>query len=210
MVPPGATIQYGLGKLPEAVVQAVANPVSVVSGLVTDAVCGLAERDLLVGQVLACYAWGHGASALAQAGGIRPVGIEELHRDHRLAATPRFVAINTALEVGLDGSVNVERAGSRLVAGIGGHADYCAAASQSEGGLSIIVLPSTHRGRSSIVAVPSVVSTARADVCVVVTEHGVADLRALDEEGRRRALLAIADPAHRDELERAGRDKALG
>jgi acyl-CoA hydrolase len=86
------------------------------------------------------------------------------------------------------------------VAGIGGHADYCAAAAQSPGGLSMIVLPSAHGERSSIVPAPTVVSTARSDVHVVVTEHGAADLRGLDEEERAEALIAVADPAHRAAL----------
>ena len=66
--------------------------------------------------------------------------------------------------------------------------------------LSLIVLPSTHGERSSIVRAPTVVSTARSDVHVVVTEHGVADLRGLDEEERAEALIAVADPAHRAAL----------
>jgi acyl-CoA hydrolase len=201
LVPAGATIQYGLGRLPEAVVRHIGTPVSVMSGLVTDAVAELHERGLLAGDVLASYAWGGDRLLdLVATGRVRPVGLETLHEDGRLTATPRFVSINTAVEVGLDGAVNVERARGRFVAGLGGHADYCAAASRSVGGLSLIVLPSTHAGRSSIVRSPSVVSTPRSDVHVVVTEHGVADLRGLDEDGRRRALLAVADPAHRDEL----------
>ena len=200
LIPEGATVQYGLGRLPEAVVRALAVPVSVASGLVTDAVADLAERDLLVGPALASYVWARRAADLAREGMLRLVGVEELHRADRLAATPRFVAVNAAIEVGLDGAVNVERAGSRLVAGVGGHPDYCAAAARSPGGLSVVVLASTHGGRSSIVASPAVVSTPRCDVHVVVTEHGVADLRGLDEAGRARALLAVADPAHRAEL----------
>lgn len=203
LVPEGATVQYGLGRLPEAVVRSLTVPVAVVSGLVTDALADLAGRGLLVGEALASYVWARRAADLVADGRLRLVGLEELHRGQRMAATPRFVAVNAALEVGLDGAVNVERIGSRLVAGIGGHADYCAAAAQSPGGLSLIVLPSTHGERSSIVRAPTVVSTARSDVHVVVTEHGVADLRGLDEEERAEALIAVADPAHRPAL-RAG------
>ena len=200
LVPEGATVQYGLGRLPDAVVRALSVPVAVVSGLVTDALADLAEKDLLVGAALASYVWAGRAADLAGDGRLRLVGLEELHRGQRMASTPRFVAVNTALEVGLDGAVNVERVGPRLVAGIGGHADYCAAAAQSPGGLSLIVLPSTHGDRSSIVPAPTVVSTARSDVHVVVTEHGVADLRGLDERERAEALIEVADPAYRATL----------
>lgn len=200
----GATLQYGVGALPDAVVAAITTRVSVVSGLITDQVARLDERGLLVGEVLSSYAWGDEAVAMAASGRLRPVGIEELHAGGRLAATPRFVALNTALQVGLDGSVNIERAGGRQIAGIGGHADYGAAASRSPGGISLIVLRSTRGHRSGIVPAPEVVSTPRTDVHVVVTEHGIADLRGLDNEGRRAALIAVADPAHREALERAG------
>jgi acyl-CoA hydrolase len=200
LVPEGATVQYGLGRLPEAVVRSLSVPVAVVSGLVTDALADLADAGLLVGTALASYVWARRAAALVADGRLRMVGLEELHRGQRMASTPRFVAVNTALEVGLDGAVNVERVGPRLVAGIGGHADYCAAAAQSPGGLSLIVLRSTHGERSSIVPVPTVVSTPRSDVHVVVTEHGVADLRGLDEQERAEALIAVADPAHRPAL----------
>ncbi len=69
----------------------------------------------------------------------------------RVAAIPRFVGINAALQVGYDGPVNVQRVAGRPVAGICGHADFCSAASRSVGGLSIIALRSAHPGRSTIV-----------------------------------------------------------
>jgi acyl-CoA hydrolase len=199
----GATIQYGVGALPDAVVAAISSRVSVVSGLVTDQVARLDERGLLVGEVVASYAWGTAVTELAASGRLRPVGLGEYHARGRLAATPRFVAVNTALEVGLDGAVNIERAAGRQVAGIGGHADYSAAASASPGGLALVVLRASRGDRSSIVARPEVVSTPRTDVHVVVTEHGIADLRGLDDRGRRQAMIAIADPAHREALDRA-------
>jgi acyl-CoA hydrolase len=110
----------------------------------------------------------------------------------------RFVGCNTALQVGLDGSVNVERVGGRLVAGIGGHPDFCTAGTRSQGGMSVIALRSTTgRGASTIVRQVETVSTPRCDVDVVVTEHGVADLRGVDDSERARRISAIADPAHR-------------
>jgi acetyl-CoA hydrolase len=94
----------------------------------------------------------------------------------------------------------VEVVGGRRRAAIGGHPDFCAAAVRSEGGLSIVALPATRRGMSAIVPTVEVVSTPRTDVDVVVTEHGVADLRGLDEDGRRRRLIEVAAPEHRDAL----------
>lgn len=200
-IPEGATVQWGPGVIPGAVLRAVDRPVRVLSGLVTDDLADLAERSLLQGAAETTYMWGGGRlRALAAAGGVKLRPLGDTHNPSRLASIERFVAVNTALEVGLDGAVNVERAGGRVVAGPGGHADYCEAASRSEGGLSIIALRSTHRDRSSIVLRPEVVTTPRTDVGIVVTEHGTADLRDADEDTRAQRLIAIAAPEHRDRL----------
>jgi acyl-CoA hydrolase len=202
MLPDDATIQLGPGGIAEAIVAGLERPVGIWSGLVTDAMASLAGRDLLRGVVTAGYVWGgRPIVELRRAGRLRLAPVEETHDVTRVAAIPRFVACNTALEVGLDGAVNVERVGDRVVAGIGGHADYCAAASRSDGGLSIIALRSTdRRGRSTIVPRVDVVSTPRSDVGLVVTEHGVADLRDADELERADRLASIAAPEHRAAL----------
>ena len=204
LVPPGATLQYGPGSIGEAAMRALDVPVRVTSGLLTDAVAGLAERGLLVGQASAAYLYG-GAQlrALASAGAIRLDGIEVTHAPARLASLHNLVAINAAMTIGLDGSVNVERVGTELLGGVGGHADFCRAASSSDSGLSVIGLRSVKAGRSAIAPVAQPVSTPRTDVDVVVTEHGVADLRGMDEHARARALVSLAHPAHREQLERS-------
>jgi acyl-CoA hydrolase len=86
------------------------------------------------------------------------------------------------------------------VSGIGGHADFCAAATRSDGGLSIVALTATRRGRSAIVPAVQKVSTPATDVHLVVTEHGVADLRGAGAAERRVRLAAIAAPEFRDQL----------
>ena len=204
LVPHGATLQYGPGAIAEAVVAALDRPVSVWSGLVSDALVDLSDRGLLVGRATAAYLWGGPRlDEMAAAGLVRLAGVEETHDVGTLSRIDGFVGVNTALEVGLDGSVNIERVGPRMVAGIGGHADYCQAAASSTGGLSIIALRASRDGCSAIVPVVQHVSTARSEVEMVVTENGVADLRGLGDNARARALLAIADPACREELERA-------
>ncbi len=202
LVPPRATVQYGAGAVCEAVIARLDVPVQVRSGLVTEAIADLDRRGLLAGRARATYAWGGDELAALSAGGkLLLVPVEDSHDVGRLAAISRFVAINTAVQVGLDGAVNVERVGGRQVAGIGGHPDFCAAAVRSDGGLSIVALPATRRGVSTIVPTVEVVSTPRTNVDVVVTEHGVADLRGLDEAARRRRLVAVAAPEHRDALD---------
>jgi len=204
LVPAGATIQCGPGAIGDAAVGALEVPVAVHSGLISDAIAHLARRGLLRGRATAAYLYG-GAPVreLAASGAVALRGIEETHDAARLAALRRLQALNSAFTVGLDGSVNVERAGGLQMAGIGGHRDFCAAVAGSPGGLSIVGLRSTGPGGSRIVPAVEVVSTPGRTVDVVVTEHGVARLRGLSPEGRRRALIEIADPGHREWLERA-------
>ncbi len=201
LIQPGAALEFGLGTICDAAAAHLAVGVRIRSGLVTDAVVGLDQRGLLLDRAEAAYAWGGDAlAALSAAGRLRLVPSDRTHDVDRLAALEQFTAVNSALEVGLDGAVNVEVLDGRPVAGIGGHADFCAAAARSDGGLSIVALTATRRGRSTIVPAVETVSTPGADVHVVVTEHGVADLRGVDAEERRRRLVAVAAPEFRDGL----------
>lgn len=209
LLPEGATVQWGPGAIGASVVEAIDRPVRVRSGLVTDELVALSDRGMLAGPAVAAYLWGgpalHGMAADGR------LSLRELSYTHDLtdiSATERFVAINTALQVGLDGAANVEKVGGRLVSGPGGHPDFAAGASRSSGGISIVALTATAGERSNIVAVPDAVSTPRADVDVVVTEHGVADLRGCPDEERARRLVAVAAPEHRAGLEAARASRA--
>jgi acyl-CoA hydrolase len=119
----------------------------------------------------------------------------------------RFVAINAALEVDLTGQVNAETGDGRHIGVVGGQMDFVRAANRAPEGRSIIALASTSRDRkrSRIVArlADGVVTTPRADADCIVTEHGVAELKGRTLAERARALIAIADPAFRAELEHA-------
>jgi hypothetical protein len=201
LIPADATIQWGPGVVGASVVAALRQPVRVRSGLVTDELVALDRAGFLVGAAEAAYLWGGpDLRQLVSAGRLRLRGIGYTHDLSAISAIDRFVAVNTALQVGLDGAVNVEQVGGRVVAGPGGHPDFCAGASRSPGGLSIIALPATAGGRSTIVVRPDVVSTPRCDVDVVVTEHGIADLRYLGDRERAGVLISVAAPEHRDAL----------
>lgn len=202
LIPDGATIQFGPGGIGEGIVASIDRPVGIWSGLITDGVAELARRGLLRDVAEGAYLWGGAPlDALAAEGRLALRSVSEIHAIGRLAAIPRMVGCNTAVQLGLDGSVNVERAGARLIAGIGGHADFCAGSSNSPGGLSIIALRSvTPKGASTIVRQVDTVSTPRADVDVVVTEHGTADLRGAGDAERARRLAGVAAPEHRDGL----------
>ena len=202
MLPDGATLQFGPGGIGEGIASALVRPVGIWSGLVTDAMAELAGRGLLRGRVTAGYVWGgKPVRDLARAGLLDRQPIEVTHDIGRISAIPRFVGCNTAIQVGLDGSVNIERVGGRTITSLGGHPDFCAGAVRSMGGMSVIALRSTTAsGGSTIVPRVEVVSTPRCDVSVVVTEHGIADLRGIGDEERSRRIAAIAAPEHLDSL----------
>jgi acyl-CoA hydrolase len=196
LIPEGAVLQYGPGTIADAILRAVTVPVQIDSGLVGDAVLDLDARGLVLGSTRGAYL--AGTEPLYDWADGRPVlePVEVTHDVSRLAAHDCFVAINTALEIDPVGQVNVERVGGQPVGGIGGHADFALAASRSRRGVSMIALPSMYRAGPTLVdRLSAPVTTVRADVDVVVTEHGVADLRGLDDRERERALRALWDRA---------------
>jgi acyl-CoA hydrolase len=186
----GAVLQYGPGPVADALVEELEAPVAVRSGMLTDTVRRLEERGLLLDQPLGAYLWGS-AELYAWAEG-REV-VDRVERTHAVDATGRaLISVNAALEIDHTGAVNVERLGGHPVSGIGGHPDFAMAGHVSRGGLSVIVTTTRRRGESTLVErLSGPVSTPRSDVDLVVTELGAADLRGLDDEERRAALLHL-------------------
>jgi acyl-CoA hydrolase len=189
LVPEGARVQVGPGALGVAILDALASPVRVESGLLPDGVVDLDRRGLLIGDPVAAYLAG-GDRLLDWAGG-RPLlyPIEHTHDSGRLSSGEAFIAVNTALEVDEQGQVNVEGLPGAAVGGIGGHPDYAAAGSRSAGGLSIVALPAARQGRQALVPrLSGPVTTPGHDVDMLVTERGVVDLRGLDRAERAAAI----------------------
>lgn len=188
LIPEGGRVQVGPGPVAAAVLGELKVPVRIDSGILTEPVVSLAERGLLVGAPVATYLAG-GPRLYSWADG-RPLlhPVEYSHDLGRLSAEPLF-AVNTAVEIDLDGQVNVEGTARGVLGGIGGHADYAVAATRSVGGLSIVAVPTQHNGQPTLVAdLSRPVSTPAQDVDVVVTDHGMADLRGLSRPERRQAL----------------------
>lgn len=124
---------------------------------------------------------------------------------------PQVVAINSALQVDLSGQVCADSLGTKIYSGVGGQMDFVRGASLSEGGRAIIALPATAANGtvsriSSLLAPGAGVVTTRAHVHYVVTEYGVACLRARSLTERARALIDIAAPQFREELARRAFD----
>jgi 4-hydroxybutyrate CoA-transferase len=116
------------------------------------------------------------------------------------------VAINSALEVDLLGQAAADAIGPRQFSGVGGQVDFVRGASLAPGGRSIIALPSTAKGDAvSRIAASlqpgTAVTTSRNDVDYVVTEYGVAALRGKSVRERMRALVDVAHPKFRGELD---------
>jgi acetyl-CoA hydrolase len=131
-----------------------------------------------------------------------------------IARNDRMVAINSALEVDLSGQVCADSIGHKLYSGIGGQLDFVRGAARSKGGKSIIALPSTARdGETSRIVAglrPGAgVVTTRGDVRFVATEYGVADLFGASLRDRASALIAIAHPGFREQLQEAARELNL-
>jgi acyl-CoA hydrolase len=193
LIAPGARLQVGPSPVATALLDELVVPVRLDSGLLPEGAVDLDERGLLAAEPVAAYLAG-GPRLYEWADG-RPLlhPIEYTHDLGRLSADPLF-AVNTAVEIDLDGQVNVEGTAASALGGIGGHPDYAAAAARSVGGLSIIAVPTTHHGRSTLVTrLSRPVSTPAHDVDVVVNESGLTDLRGLSRPERYKALTRLWD-----------------
>ncbi len=207
LVPDGAALQFGIGNVQQAVLTALAGRrgLSVWSGIVSDPLLGMLDADPAL-PVTTGVAVGTPAlyQRLAEEPRVRFLPACETHNIVRLAALRRFTAINSVLEVDLFGQANAEFLRGRQVSGTGGLTDFLRGARASPGGTGITALLSTAAGGalSRIVPrlAPDAVTIPRADMDVVVTEHGHARLRGLDLDARAAALIAIAEPAHRARL----------
>ena len=216
LVPDGATLELGIGTIPSAALGSLAGhrDLGVHSGMITDAIVDLIEAGAVTGVrksvdrglVVAGFLLGTGRLH-QHAARNRAVVLRDTTYTHDpavLAAQHRLTAINAAIEVDLTGALNTETLFGRYVGAVGGAADFMRGAARSPGGLAITVLPSTAGSASRIVAALSgPASVGRSDAGVIVTEHGVADLRGKSLSQRRELMLAIADPAHRDALDAA-------
>ena len=191
-VPEGARLQYGPGQLGTALLRRAPVPLRIDTGLLTDAVVDMDKRGMLIDMPSATYLFG--TEKLYDWADGKPIlrGIEYTHDLTRLSRGESLVAVNTAIELDPFGQVNVEGRGEKVVGGIGGHPDYCAAARMSHGGLSIIAVPTAVNGRSPLVdQLSRPASTPAHDVDMIVTESGHADLRGADWSQRQRLITKL-------------------
>lgn len=217
LVPHGATLQLGIGKIPDSVLQALENhhDLGVHSEMLSDGVMKLVEagvingrrKSLLPGKVVtsfmmgsrALYEWAHENPAVEMRAS------DFTNDPFNVSRNDRMVAVNSALAVDLTGQVAADTLLGKFFSGIGGQVDFIRGAARSDGGKPVIALPSTAKGGTLSRIQPALeegagVVTSRGDVRYVVTEHGVADLWGKNIRQRTMALIEIAHPDFRPEL----------
>jgi len=216
LTPDGATIQLGLGSVPDAIAAALAGHrhLGVHTGMVTESIVPLVESGVIDNST---KPFDRGVTV----SGIY-VGTDRFYRmldgnrafaclppphTHSVLSVARirdFISINTAIEVDLTGQVNSEVADGVYVGGTAGAVDYVRGAQLSVGGRSIMALLSTAKKGTVSRIVPRVsqVTVAASDIDTVVTEFGIAELKGVPHAERARRLIAIAHPDFREGLER--------
>ncbi len=218
-IPDGATLQIGVGGIPNAVINALRNHqhLGLHTEAITDGVLPLIEKGIidnsqkkiLPGKSVGSLVLGS-KHLYDYIDGNRNFVIRDVawtNDPQIIRQNPRAMAINSAIEVDLTGQICADSIGETIISGVGGQHDFMYGAALSEGGKCFIALPSmTNKGQSKIVAhlAPGAgVVTTRFQAQYIVTEHGIAFLRNLPLADRAKALIRIAAPSVREDLERA-------
>ncbi len=213
----GATLQIGIGKVPDALMSGLTDRrgLKLFSGMLSDGARLLAESGSLdpLFKHTCCVQLGTRAyyDWLRERPDFAVRGCDFTHATAILATLPGLIAVNSALSVDLFGQANLEMLGGRMVSGCGGAPDFARGAQLSAGGVSIIALPATAGRDAATRIVPrldGICTLPRNDIDVVVTEHGIADLRGRSVMERAERLIAIAAPQYRSDLADRWRDVA--
>jgi acetyl-CoA hydrolase len=226
LIPDGATMQLGIGAIPDAVLKYLFDKkdLGIHTELFSDGVIELvnagvltnAQKTLHPGKIVAGFMLG--TKELYDWADDNP--LIELHRTEYvndpfvIAQNERMVAINSAIEVDLTGQVCADSIGPKLYSGVGGQLDFVYGASRSKGGVPVIALPSTNTLRDGTVIskiAPLLkhgagVVTTRNHVRYIVTEYGVADLYGKTIRERATQLIGIAHPDFREDLKKQAQE----
>lgn len=219
LVENGATIQTGIGSIPDAVLASLTNhkELGVHTEMFSDGIIPLIETGVITNQHKKKH---RGKSVTSFVLGSRKLydfvddnpsvavlGIDYVNDTSVIRTNPKVTAINSAIEVDITGQVCSDSIGTYHYSGVGGQMDFIRGASLSEGGKPIIALPSiTSKGVSRIVPFlkqGAGVVTTRANTHYIVTEYGVANLYGMNMRQRAKALIEIAHPNKREELDKA-------
>jgi 4-hydroxybutyrate CoA-transferase len=217
LIPDGANLQLGIGAIPDTVLRYLKGKkdLGVHSEMFSDGILELLEAGVLTcannrlhpGKIVACFV--AGSSALYRFIDRNPrVLMKPVDYTNSVLVASRvdkLVSINSAVQVSFHGEVAADTLGPRQFSGIGGQVDFVRAASLSNGGFSVIALPSTAKNGTISRIVPMLtpgacVTTSRADVNWVATEHGCVNLRGRTIRDRTQLLISLAHPDFRASL----------
>lgn len=218
LIPDGATLQTGIGGIPEAVLQCLdgKRDLGIHSEMCSDGIIELMEAGVINGERKSLH---RGKVVAGFVLGTRQLfdfiddnpsfefrSVSYTNDPFVVAQNERMVAINSALQVDLTGQVCADSIGTKPYSGFGGQIDFIRGAARSRGGVPVIALPSMALNDTVSRIVPVLepgagVVTSRADVHYVVTEHGIAYLHGKSLRERAEALIAVADPRFQQELE---------
>ncbi len=219
LVEDGATLQLGIGGIPDQVLKNLETHrnLGIHTEMFSDGIIPLIEKGVITNN---CKKLNTGKSVTSFMAGtrklydfvddnpsIRVMDISYVNDTSIIRQNPKATAINSAIEIDLTGQVCADSIGTYQYSGIGGQMDFVRGASLSQGGKPIIAIPSTtSRGATRIVPYlkeGAGVVTTRGHVHWVVTEHGIVDLYGKNLKQRAKALISIADPSHREQLDLA-------
>jgi acyl-CoA hydrolase len=219
LVPDGATLQMGIGSIPDAVLASLTQhkELGVHTEMFSDGIIPLIETGVITNQHKKKY---RGKTVTSFLLGSRKLydfvddnpsvvvlNVDYVNDTAVIRTNPKVTAINSAIEVDITGQVCSDSIGTYHYSGVGGQMDFVRGASLSEGGKPIIALPSiTAKGISRIspfLKEGAGVVTTRAHAHYIVTEYGIAYLYGKNMRQRAKALIDIAHPNHREALERS-------
>ncbi len=213
-----ATLQMGIGNIPNAVLAALGNHVDlgIHTEMFSDGVIPLVEKGVITGKykkkhpgkIVSTFLYG--TQRLYDFVDDNPLltmlPVDYVNDTAIIRQNPKVTAINSAIEIDITGQICADSIGYRMFSGVGGQMDFIRGAALSEGGKPIIALPSTTKnGESKIVThlkEGAGVVTTRAHVHYVVTEYGIAYLYGKNLVERAKELIKVAHPAHQERLEK--------
>lgn len=223
LIPDGATLQIGVGGIPNAVLGALDGHkhLGLHTEAMTDGVLPLLEKGVIDNSLKKVYP---GVSVAALAIGSKGLyeymnhNKEMIFKDvaytnnpYIIGQNPKVMSVNSALQIDLTGQVCADSIGTYIFSSVGGQHDFVYGSSRSEGGKSFIaMLSTTNKGVNKIVPVltPGAgVVTTRFQTNYVATEHGCVDLRGKDLAQRAKLLISVAAPQFREELEKAAAER---
>jgi acyl-CoA hydrolase len=219
LIEDGATIQTGIGAIPDAVLASLSahKELGIHTEMFSDGILPLIEKGIITnqhknrcrGKIVTGFILGSKKlyDFAHDNPGVLVMNIDYVNDTAVIRTNPKVVAINSAIEVDITGQVCSDSIGTYHYSGVGGQIDFIRGAALSEGGKPIIALASTtSKGDSKIVPFlkqGAGIVTTRAHAHYIVTEYGVAYLYGKNMRERANALIKIAHPSHREMLERA-------